>query len=357
MRTFALIAAAVAALAGCSTPEKVQNKGAATTCAAASLALPPETIVGSVDGKPITLADLGPEAQQAEQQALWEYCDNVYAQRARALDGYVTQKLVERAAAAAGKDVDDWMREEMQKRAKPPTEEEIQAFYNARARPGAPPLEAVKLQVVQAMSQERAQDAVREVIEEVKKGVAVEKKLPDVRSPPRDVDIPSHTATKGKKGAKVRVVEFADFECPYCSRAADTVRQLQEKYGDRVEFAYRHFPLRTIHPEAQGAAEAAQCAARQGKFWEMHDKLYAAQDRLDAASLKQHAAALGLDPIKLDQCLTSGAGNREVEEDLKKGEALGVEGTPTFFVNGRAVASPSVDAISQAIEAELGGKG
>jgi protein-disulfide isomerase len=355
MRKIALLA--LAAAAACTTPEKISPTAsttkAATTCDGASLSIANETVIGTVDGKPVTFGDLGPEAQQAEKAALYAYCDTVYANRARMLDNYVTQKLVEKAAEKSGKTVDDWMREEMTKRATPPTDEEVAKFYEQRKRPGAPPLDVVKLQVVQAMTEERAQDAVREVLDEIKKGVKVERTLPDVRPPPRDVDIPEQTATKGAKGAKVRVVEFSDFQCPYCARAADTMRELQAKYGDKVEFAYRHFPLRSIHPDAQRAAEYGQCAAKQGKFWEMHDKMFANQDSLDEVTLKEHAKSLGLDTMKLDSCLASGTGNREVEVDFQKGQELGVEGTPTFFVNGRSVSNPSVDAISQAIDAEL----
>jgi len=105
----------------------------------------------------------------------------------------------------------------------------------------------------------------------------------------------------------VKVVEFADFQCPYCSRAADAVRELSAKYGDKIEVAYRNFPLRTIHPFAQHAAEVGQCALAQGKFWEMSDKMYSDQSKLDEDSLTASAKEVGLDTAKLDECSSPGA--------------------------------------------------
>jgi protein-disulfide isomerase len=359
VRSSLVTLAACAALAGCTTSEKVATPASgsqhARDCNGASLALSDDVVVGKLDGQPITYKDLGPEAMAAEKKALFEYCDAVHATRATALDNYVTEKLVEKAAKAAGQSPDDWMQAEVQKRIPQPSDAEIEAFYKARARPGAPPLEEVKGQVVMMMQREKSEDAVRDILEGIKKGVSVEKTLPDVRSPPRDVAVTEHTARKGgSERAKVRVVEFADFQCPYCSMAANTVKELTAKYGDKVEFAYRNFPLRSIHPNAQRAAEFAQCSQAQGKFWEMHDKLYAAQDKLDEESMRASAKEIGLDEGKLDECLQSGKGAADVDADYKTGESLGVEGTPTFFVNGRQhVGAATVEALSATIDAEL----
>ena len=350
------------AAVSCTTAEKASNAGTtarhAVDCAGASLAVPETDVVGTLDGKPITYGQLGKQVVDAERKALYEYCDAVYAARSAALDNHVVDQLVERAAQAAGKPVDEWMAEEVKKRAVEPTDAEIQAFYDQRKRPDAPPLEAVKPQVAMLIAREKSEQAVSAVLEDLRKGAAFKASLPDVRSPARDVAVTEHTASKGKKGAPVRVVEFADFECPYCSQAADNMRELEKKYGDRVEFAYRHFPLRSIHPNAQRAAEFSQCAGAQGKFWEMHDKMYAAQDSLDEASLRGQAQAAGIDIPKLDECLTSGRGAAEVNKDFETASELGVGGTPTFFVNGRQhLGAPSVEGLSAAIEDALRAEG
>lgn len=353
----AAVAAMTLAALGCSTSEKATkpSPGAhAVDCAGASLALAGETVVATFDGQPVTVKDLGDEVANAERRALFEYCDTVHSLRTTAVDNLVVDRLIKKAAAAAGKSEEEWVRGEVQKRAPEPSDAEVQAFYDTRKRPDAPPLELVRAQVVDAIQREKGQDALRQVVDDLKKGVAVEKSLPDVRSPPRDVNVTAHTATKGKAGAKVRLVEFADFQCPYCSIAAKTMSELAQKYGDRVEFAYRHFPLRSIHPNAQRAAEFAQCANEQGKFWEMHDKLYEGQDSLDESSMRTAATVLGLDATKLDECLGSGRATTQVDEDFKSGEDIGVQGTPSFFINGRQHAgAPSVEALAAALDAEL----
>jgi protein-disulfide isomerase len=357
-RFFPLVLLAAASAVACTTPEKVakpaQSAARAADCAGASLALPEDAVIARLDGKPVTIKDLGPEAAEAEQRALYEYCDTVHANRARALDSWVTQTLVEKAAAKASQSPDEWVQAEVQKRLPQPSDADIQAFYDTRKRPGAPPLEEVRGQVIMLMQREKSEEAVRGLLEGLKQGVALETSFPDVRSPPRDVAAAAHTATKGSKNAKVRVVEFADFQCPYCTIAATSVKELHSRYGDKVEFAYRHFPLRSIHPDAQRAAEFAQCSRDQGKFWELHDKMYGDQEKLDEPSLRAAAAAVGLDAKKLDECLSSGRATAEVEEDMKAAEALGVGGTPTFFVNGRQHAgAATVEALAAAIDAEL----
>ncbi|MBI1944471.1 MAG: thioredoxin domain-containing protein [Deltaproteobacteria bacterium] len=356
--TGAAALAAVSLAASCTTTETkpvVAPQGrAATTCAEASLALAPETVVGTLDGATIKLADLGDEARRAEEKALWEYCDAVHGLRSRALDAYVTEQLVNAAAAKAGVEPDAWVRAEIEKRATVPTDAEIQGFYDSIRPPDAPPLEVVKQRVVMMMQQQRAEESARALFDGLKAAAKLERSLPDVRSPPRDIDLPAWAGKKGAAGAKVRVVEFADYQCPYCSRAADAMRALAKRYGDRVEFAYRNFPLRSIHPDADRAAQAAQCAGRQGKFWEMHDKLYAAQNSLDAESMLAHGKELGLDVAKLESCISKGETAAEVEADLKEATDLGIEGTPSFFVNGRPhLGNPSEEALAAAIDAEL----
>ncbi|MCC7072225.1 MAG: DsbA family protein [Deltaproteobacteria bacterium] len=356
--SLAAAVAVVTVVTACSTTEgKPVEKGtarAAGSCAEASLALPPDTVVGSLDGAPVKLADLGDDLRRAEEKALWQYCDAVAETRSRAFEGLVVEKLVEKAAGKAGVSPDQWVNAELGKRATPPTEAELQAFYDSIKPPDAPPLVEVKDRLVMMMQQERAQTSARALFGELQAAAKVERSLPDVRSPPRTIEVPAWTGRKGTAGAKVRVVEFADYQCPYCSRAADAMRALAKRYGDRVEFAYRNFPLRSIHPDADRAAQAAQCAGRQGKFWEMHDKLYGAQDKLDVESVLAFGKDLGLDTAKLESCIANGETAAEVEADLKEATDLGIEGTPSFFINGRPhQGNPSEAALAAAIDAEL----
>lgn len=142
----------------------------------------------------------------------------------------------------------------------------------------------------------------------------------------------------GSADAKLTIVEFADFGCPYSRRASSAIRSLALTYGDRIRFVYRDFPIAELHPDAVLAAEAGECADEQGKFWAYHDILFQNQNDLSRAALRQYADAVGLDRAKFDRCLGSGTQRNEVSEDIQAGIDAGVVGTPTFFFNGRMVA-------------------
>ena len=144
----------------------------------------------------------------------------------------------------------------------------------------------------------------------------------------------------GNASAPLTVVEFGDFECPACGLSEDAARQIRAKYGDRIRFVFRQFPLTRIHPQAEKAAEASECAAEQGKFWEGIEKLYANQADLSVDALKRYAAELGLDQSRFNQCLDSGETAARVKQDLADGRALDVRGTPTYFIGPKMIFRP-----------------
>ncbi|MFH1447589.1 MAG: DsbA family protein [Candidatus Micrarchaeota archaeon] len=151
------------------------------------------------------------------------------------------------------------------------------------------------------------------------------------------------------------IVEYSDFQCSFCSRAVPTVKQIIEEYGDKVRIYYKHFPLSQIHPNAQKAAEASECAADQGKFWEYHDKLFENQGSLGDASLKKYAGELGLVQDTFDACLDGGEKSEQVQAELKEGLNYGVQGTPSFLINGKlVVGAQPFEVFKQAIDVELG---
>ncbi len=145
---------------------------------------------------------------------------------------------------------------------------------------------------------------------------------------------PGRDHIRGPAHAAVTVVEYGDFECPYCGQAEPGVRELLHEFGD-IRYVWRHLPLPDVHPEAQLAAEAAEAAGRQGKFWEMHDRLFDHQDALRPRDLVAHAAALGLDLDRFATDLRKHVGAAHVSEDVESADLSNVSGTPTFFVNGR----------------------
>jgi NhaA family Na+:H+ antiporter len=149
-----------------------------------------------------------------------------------------------------------------------------------------------------------------------------------------DVRVSSSDHLSGPADAPLQLVEYGDFQCPYCGEAYWDVKRIQDDFGDKLAFVFREFPLPQSHRYALGAAAAAEAAARQGRFWAMHDRLFEHQQALAPEDLRDHAAALGLDLAQFATDLTSDAVARRIEADIRSGTASGVPGTPAFFVNG-----------------------
>jgi protein-disulfide isomerase len=326
-------------------------------CADAALTMAPATVIATVNGKTVTAADLGPGLIRREEQLLRTYCEEVAKSRTIGLENLLADRVLQAKAEAAGKSVEDLVKAKLEEAtATEPSEDAIQAFYAERSPPDAPPLEAVRPQVVAALQRFAAESAVDAMIQAAKQEATITRQLPDVRPPAMEVTIPSHTAAVGPEQAVVNVVEFADFECPYCSKAADAMNAVKKRFaGKPVRFAYRHFPL-SFHPNADRAAEYSQCANAQGKFWAFHDVAYKNTRALGEQDLRAHAVTAGLDVATLDGCLQSGRGRREVDADKADAERFGVEGTPTFFVNGRPLMTGGDEAsLAAAINEALAG--
>lgn len=155
---------------------------------------------------------------------------------------------------------------------------------------------------------------------------------------------------QGPDTAPVTLVEYADYECSYCGQAYPVVKEVQRRLGDQLRFVFRNFPLTQSHPHALQAAEAAEAAAAQGKFWEMHDQLFEHQDTLDDAHLRRYAAAIGLDEDRFDRDMAQHRYRGKIEEDMQSGMASNVPGTPTFFINGVMYqGSPDPESMVQAL--------
>jgi protein-disulfide isomerase len=159
---------------------------------------------------------------------------------------------------------------------------------------------------------------------------------------------------QGPATAPITLVEYGDYQCPYCGQAYPIVKKLQEKLGKRLRFVFRNFPLSTMHPHAEHAAEAAETAGTHGKFWEMHDMLYENQEELEDGALVQYASTIGLDPTQFTSEMTKHTQAARVREDFMSGARSGVNGTPTFFINGiRHDDSFDFDVLLKAMEAAL----
>jgi len=181
---------------------------------------------------------------------------------------------------------------------------------------------------------------------------------PGVAPPPgpvKDVTV-GGAPVKGPKGAPVTIVEYSDFQCPFCSRAVEVIKQLEGSYKDKFRIAYKHQPLQQLHPNAQLAAEAAVAAQEQGKFWEYHDKLFANQRALDRDSLEKYAQEVGLDMNRFKAALDSHKFKDAVANDSAEGFKVGADATPTFFVNGRMVQGADYNQIKAIMDDELAKK-
>lgn len=188
------------------------------------------------------------------------------------------------------------------------------------------------------------------IVEDLKKQEARNQPLtPEQQAAIAADDAPSF----GPKDAKVTVVEFSDFECPYCAKAAKVTEQLRKEYGDKIRFVFRQFPL-SFHKNAKPAAEASLAAHAEGKFWEYHDVLFENMRKLDEASLAEYATKTGVDASKIKTALESDTYAAAVERDLKLGEQVAVSGTPTMFVNGVRISNPTdFKSVSEAIDKAL----
>ncbi len=176
--------------------------------------------------------------------------------------------------------------------------------------------------------------------------------------PAPQAEVPPVTAddhVKGGKNAKVTLIEYSDFECPFCARHYETMNKIVKEYGDKIQIVYRHFPL-SFHSNAEKAAEASECAAEQGKFWEMHDKIFEANlaGEMSVAKWKEVAKKLGLNTSKFNDCLDSGKYASKISQQMNEGSAAGVEGTPATFVNGELVSGAlPYDQFKQIIDSKL----
>jgi protein-disulfide isomerase len=298
------------------------------------------------NAKPAAMAALA----AGEQGKYWEYHEKLFDNQ-QALD----EASLEKYAKDVGLNVAKWKAS-----LKNPKSEEIitrdQAlagqlgasgtpafFINGRKLSGAQPIDAFKRVIDEEMGKAEAlvKGGVKptEVYAKVLESAAA---APPAAPPPgapapaavKKVDVPADSPAFGPKTAKVTIVEWSDFQCPFCSRAIPTIKQIKEKYPKDVRVIFRHQPL-PFHQNAQPAAEASMAAHEQGKFWEYHDKLFANQQALDRAGLEKAAQELGLDMGKFKAALDSGKFKAKVKSDSDAGNAVGANGTPTFFVNGR----------------------
>lgn len=231
-----------------------------------------------------------------------------------------------------------------------PTQEEVDQVWESNKERIKEPKEQVEPQIREFLKRQKSQQAFAKFIEDLAEKFEVVYHL----EPPRFEVAADGFPAKGPADAPVTIVEFSDFECPYCARVGSTLNQVMERFGDQVRLVFRHYPLTNIHKRAQDAAEASLCAAEQGKFWEMHDAMFADQKNLGVEQLKTIAKSIGLDAAEFDQCLDSNRQAAAVIADVRDALKAGVTGTPAFFVNGRPLTGAvAFERLAEIIDEEL----
>lgn len=344
-----LILTAFAIFAGaCTSPSGSKRLPASTNDADAVVAKIGNTTITNKDVNEIAKGELGKLEQQYQEQS--------YQLKRQAIDTLVAKRLVEEKAKASGKSAEDYLKAELTDKIPAPTDEEIKAIYDQAKAGGKelPPFDQVKDQIAGYLKQQKTQAATQSFYDKLKADAKVEILLAPYQ-PPR-VEVDAKGPARGPAKAQITIVEFSDYECPYCSRGEEVIGEVLKAYPEKVRVVFRDFPL-PMHTNAPKAAEAAHCADDQGKFWEMHDKLFANQKSLAVADLKEYAKALNLDMAKFINCLDSGQKAKVVTENHKAGTDLGISGTPAFFVNGILLSGAQpLQAFKELIDAELAKK-
>lgn len=305
--------------------------------------------LAEVNGQAITAKDveksLGTKLSQLEEQ--------IYTLKRAEVDALIAQRLLAQEAAKRGISVGTLMDEEITSKVSLVTEKEIDEYYTANKARLRGEEASLRPQIRSRLQQQKLNARQEAFLDTLRAKAKIVVRLEPPASARVDVAF-AGAPLRGAADAKVTIVEFSDFECPYCKQVTATIAKLMDKYSGKIRLAYRDYPLENIHPLARRAAEAAQCARDGGKFWEYHDLLFAQSPELAPDDLKRYAAKVGLDTAKFDVCLASGAKSAAVQKDIDEGTALGIAGTPVFFINGRTLrGAQPIEAFTRIIDDEL----
>ena len=328
-----------------------QTPAASTSVSSAGGGLPPGKVVATFNGGQVTAQEL----EDSVRPKIKDLENQMFQARKQGLEQLAMEKIIKAEAAKQTISEQEFIRQKVEAMpvSQPTEEQQRQFFERLKAAGQIPPdtkFEDLKDRIAQAMVGQQRQGQVQTVIRDLQKQANLKLDLPQPR-----VEVAAEGPSRGPKDAKVTIVEFSDFECPYCGAAHDTVEKVMNDYAGKVRLVYRQFPL-SFHPHAAKAAEASLCALDQGegKFWEFHDVLFKNQKKLAPDDLKAHASSVGLDGQKFGTCLDSGAKKKAVDADEQAGAQAGVGGTPAFFINGIFLnGAQPLEEFKKVIDAEL----
>lgn len=302
--------------------------------------------LATVDGQPLSEDDLAPYVAGQ----LRPLREQEYQIKKRALENLINQKVLEAEAKKRGLSTDKLLEQEVDSKIAAPTDAELSAYYLAQKAQLNRPLEEVKAQLTQSFKQAKIQQARQDYSTRLRE----QAKVSILLGPPRMEVGFDPARVRGNAKANVMIVEFSDFQCPYCREVAATLKNVLAKHEGSVALAFRDMPIPQIHPQAEMAAEAARCAGEQGKFWEYHDLLFGNQNKLDRNGLVEQARSLKLDEKQFDSCLTAEKYKPQIQQDSQDGMRAGVTGTPGFFINGIFLSGAQSEAtFEKAIQEQL----
>jgi protein-disulfide isomerase len=318
---------------------------------AAGTAVDPQTPIGSVNGQPVTMGDLRAAAPGGFADLERETRAKEHDLTEKELKKLLDEKCLVLEAAAQKKTVPELL---ATLQPTPVTQADVDVFYEAnKTRINRPKDPVVSGQISKYLDDQRRVELLEKLLVTLRVKYHADVLLEPIRAQVPTAGFPA----KGSEAAPVTIVEFSDFQCPFCSRMRTVMDQVTQVYGGKVRLVFREFPL-TIHPNAAGAAEAALCANAQGKFWEMHDAMFSDQAGLDSTGLKAKATKLGLDATTFNRCLDAHAQKAAVQTDLEVGRRLGVDRTPALFINGRYISGAvPFEQVAPLIDDELKRKG
>jgi protein-disulfide isomerase len=297
------------------------------------------------------------EVERGVQPQLAKLAEQRYEVLEQKLDQLIAERLLSQEAKRRNISVEELLKADVYAKAAEVPESDVTAFINQnKARLPKMDDQELRLKVWDYLRQQKVNEQRQTYVQGLRDRGKVTVLLEEPAAARVAVSADRGFA-RGPKDAPVTIIEFSDFQCPFCKNATTTVKQVLDKYPDKVRLVFRDYPLASIHPLAPKAHEAARCAADQGKFWEYHDVLFERSPKLSPQELKQYAQDLKLDEAAFAQCLDSGKYTAEVEKDTQEGMGLGLTGTPSFYINGRQlVGAQPITAFQKIIDAELAKK-
>ena len=273
-----------------------------------------------------------------------------YEARREQLDRVIDQTLVQKKAAELGVSDDDLFKKEVADKVKQPSDEEVKSYYEKNKEQIGKPLDEIAPRIRQALASQAMQGLQRDFVASLRKQYGVSIAL----APPRTEVSTEGGQSKGPTNAPIVLVEFSDYQCPFCARSQETVDRVLQKYGEKIQHVFMDFPIEQIHPRAMPASIAGRCAGDQGKFWEFHKQLFHHQRELTDENFKKWAGDLKLDVAKFESCRSADTHKAAIDKTIEAGQEVGVSGTPAFFVNGVMITGAQpYEVFEQLIEGEL----